>query len=73
MLNADGCPLNVALDGRLTSWDELTDLPPEYVLMIEVYRRERQVPAEFQTLLAQASVSGRGGCGMVAVWTRAGR
>ena len=73
MLNADGCPLNVALDGRLTDWDELTDLPPEYVLMIEVYRRERQVPAEFQTLLSQASVSGRGGCGMVAVWTRSGR
>jgi hypothetical protein len=67
------CTLLVAVDGRLTGWDEVTDLPPEYVLAIEVYRRDRQVPIEFLPMLSQASATGAGGCGLAAVWTRAGR
>jgi hypothetical protein len=64
------CPLLVAVDGRLTQWDEVTDLPPWYVLAVEVYRRTTLVPAEFQGLIAQA-----GGlpCGLAVVWTRNAR
>jgi len=68
-----GCPLPVALDGRLTQWDEVVDLPPWYVLAIEVYRRSSLVPIEFSGLMAQASVMGQRTCGLAVVWTRSGR
>jgi hypothetical protein len=73
LVTPQGCPMTVAIDGRLTSWDEVVDLPPEYVLMIEVYRRAAQVPIEFQGLLEQAKFHFAGGCGMAVVWTRSGR
>jgi thioesterase domain-containing protein len=68
-----GCVMPVAVDHRLTEWEEVTDLPPDYVLAIEVYRRPRQVPAELQWLVTQAAASGRPACGLALVWTRSAR
>ena len=68
-----GCPLLVAVDGRLTQWDEVVDLPPWYVLAIEVYRRMGLVPIELQGIVRQAAGAGQRGCGLAVVWTRAGR
>lgn len=36
------------------------DLPPEYVLVVEVYRRIGQVLAEYQGLLGMTSGAGTG-------------
>jgi hypothetical protein len=71
----DGCPLLAAVDGRLTDWVEVADLPPDYVLAIETYRRVSQVPGEFLPLLSMAAARRMPGanCGIVLVWTRSGR
>ena len=79
LATANGCPIAVAVDNRITEWDEVTELPPGYVLAIEVYRRAAQVPGRFQGLLVQASIKHRSSsgdvepCGLALVWTRAGR
>ncbi len=68
-----GCVMPVAVDRRLADWEEVVDLPPDYVLAVEVYRRPQQVPAELQGLLAQAAGMGRPACGLALVWTRSAR
>lgn len=68
MTDTKGCPLVVALDDRRTTWDEINELPPEYVLMIEVYRRQSLIPSRFWTHMSRG-----GGCGLALVWTRNGR
>lgn len=71
----DNCLFLVAVDGHLTDWVEVADLPPMYVLAIETYRRVSQVPIEFMYLLSAASARRMPGanCGVVLVSTRNGR
>jgi hypothetical protein len=77
LFTGTGCPMAVAVDDRLTEWDEVADLPPGYVVAMEVYRRTTQVPSRFQGHLVQAAGRARRGetvpCGLALVWTRAGR
>jgi hypothetical protein len=75
LTRADGCPLLAAVDGRLTRWDEVIDLSPDYVLALEVYHRVARVPTEFQGLIAQARAMEMpgAGCGLALVWTRNAR
>jgi hypothetical protein len=68
----DGCPLLVAVDRRLATWDQVAELPPASVAAVEVYPRLGSVPAEFVGLLARAHGLGVPGCGLALVWTAAG-
>jgi hypothetical protein len=67
-----GCPFLVAVDGRLSQWDLVMDLPPDYVVAIETYR-PRTHPSEYEYLYEQAKAGATGGCGLVLVWTRSAR
>lgn len=77
LVTTTGCPIAVAVDDRVTTWEEVADLSTDHVLAVEVYRRTTQVPARFQGLLVQAAVLNRSGnpvpCGLALVWTRGAR
>jgi hypothetical protein len=59
-----GCLYGVALDGRPSSWEDVLELPPDYVLAVETYPRRRW-PAQFEHLGSA--------CGLALVWTRTAR
>lgn len=72
--NDDGCEMAVAVDERVTDWEEVAGLPPNVVQTVEVYRRSASIPARFQGLLVQASRrEGKHLCGLAVVWTRRAR
>jgi hypothetical protein len=77
LFTVTNCPLAVAIDDRLTEWDEVADLPPNHVVAMEVYRRTTQVPSRFQGHLVQAArrvpIGGTLPCGLALLWTRSAR